>query len=303
MAWYDRLADDPQQILDEIAEWRGLTRAEFDARRDRIHEAASIGGPHLTLNQIDAVRCEDPRLPPSAMAHLGACEYCKALVDALNPTVVDRNREKAETALAAADYFADDVLEPAAESAAVAQGSRGMGLQGIARAVMVVVVLGVGYLWFGSEIKTVVQGFDGALFARDDSVIDLSSEDNHVIEIMPASYVSAGKAATPWEVVLAGRDDDGQRILQLKEMSLAAEDILANSGHGTTDIGTVISAQAALQAEFARLCASDEFTCTSPKFKVRGKIVLFDDSAQFVLINDPADQWSSVDALVTDPNP
>ena len=105
MAWFDRIADDPQAMLDEIAEWSGLSRAELHARREQIYREFGTTVPHLTLNEIDEFRNGARNLSSASIAHHDDCEYCQSLVDATSPTTIEQNKVRAIATLVSAGVF------------------------------------------------------------------------------------------------------------------------------------------------------------------------------------------------------
>lgn len=236
MAWYDQLADDPQKVLDDVAEWRGYSREELNARRDRIHQAAGIGGPHLTLNQIDGFGNGDPGLPPAAVAHYETCEYCKSLVDALVPTAVEENKDKAVNMLTALGLFSDDD-QPAhlmpAHTPALATTGRSGWFARVAVVASVAIASVIGTIWFqgqntpSGESPLVATNNEDIEVKFWEALRELDPEQRDELKAALATYPDTDifqelamrmQSANGWQVVDATVDDSGNRIVELREL-------------------------------------------------------------------------------------
>jgi hypothetical protein len=84
MTYYDRLVENPDAALNEIAARRNLSLEELHQRMGRIYAEAQ-SGKHLSLG--DATRwLEAPEEASSELrAHIDSCRSCQALLDGLVP--------------------------------------------------------------------------------------------------------------------------------------------------------------------------------------------------------------------------
>lgn len=236
MAWYDQLADDPQKVLDDVAEWRGFTREELDARRDRIHQAAGVGGPHLTLNQIDSFGSGDPHLPPAAIAHYERCEYCTSLVDALVPTAIEDSKDKAVNMLAAMGLFSDNaepaqLIEP--QTPALSYAGRSSWFARVAVLASVAVASVIGTLWFQGQNSP--SGEDAVVAANSEdleakiwaALKEMGPEQRDELNAAMAAYpenhmfqelANRMQSLNSWRVVETTVDGSGYRVVELREL-------------------------------------------------------------------------------------
>lgn len=88
MTYYDKIVENPDVALDDIAARRGLSQEEMARRLSAIREAAGEGS-HVTLSQAQSIFDEECPPPRAVLDHVNGCAYCQALVDGLHPSVVD----------------------------------------------------------------------------------------------------------------------------------------------------------------------------------------------------------------------
>lgn len=101
MAWYERVADDPEGSLARLAEHQGLTVEELRERHRRI--AGLLGGEgaalHLGVGDWRLFREAPERLSEAKRAHLDGCAFCQRLGDAFaGEAIAERTRRAAEAA-------------------------------------------------------------------------------------------------------------------------------------------------------------------------------------------------------------
>lgn len=137
MRYYDKIVENPDAALDDIAAGRGFTREQMAGRLAAIRAAAGDGA-HLTISQ--AQQFFDEADPPVDFirAHLDGCAYCQALVDGLHPTAIGKAVSRAGDAL----FESRPKLPAAAARAAPAAMVEGMRALCVSLAVVILLVSG-----------------------------------------------------------------------------------------------------------------------------------------------------------------
>lgn len=90
--WYEKIAEDPEGSLRELAEDRGLSVEELHARHDRISAFfdTDTQEEHLTLNELTLFRMHSDQLSKERTNHVAQCRFCQVFVEGSDPAEVDR---------------------------------------------------------------------------------------------------------------------------------------------------------------------------------------------------------------------